>query len=287
MTPYCVKSERPVDALAVAVSREIDEVARALRLPYFLAGAVARDILLTHVHGIDTGVATRDVDFGVAVSGWDQFALVKARLVETGRFKRATHAEQRLHYLPDSRGAGCPVDIIPFGGVEAPPLSISWPPGQHEIMSVIGFADALVSALPVQITRELTVPVASLQGLALLKLFAWRDRNPETRKDAQDIALIFRNYIAAGNHDRIYGAEFPVLQAVEFDVDLAGPRLLGADVRRTATPVTVMQLQALLSHAPLMERLVTHMADRFRFAEDSIDTARRMLDQFTAGFAAA
>jgi len=34
-----VGSDRPVDLLTVAASRAIDDAARALNLPYFLAGA--------------------------------------------------------------------------------------------------------------------------------------------------------------------------------------------------------------------------------------------------------
>lgn len=69
--------DRPVDPLTVHVSREIDRVARELNLAYFLAGAMARDIVLTNVFGIDTGLATRDVDFGVAVGNWEQFICSK------------------------------------------------------------------------------------------------------------------------------------------------------------------------------------------------------------------
>ena len=42
--------------------REVDTVAKDLRLPYFLVGAMARDVLLGHVFGLNPGRATRDVD---------------------------------------------------------------------------------------------------------------------------------------------------------------------------------------------------------------------------------
>jgi predicted nucleotidyltransferase len=59
-----IKPDRLVHAVTVAVSRQIDQIAREFSVPYFLAGAMARDIVLTHVYGIDIGRATRDVDFG-------------------------------------------------------------------------------------------------------------------------------------------------------------------------------------------------------------------------------
>lgn len=101
-----VKSERPVDALTVAVSRELDRVARDLELPYFLAGAMARDILLTHVFGIAIARATRDVDFGIAVGNWEQFELIKDRLIGTGRFSRAEKSSQRIYYKSQEPNAG-------------------------------------------------------------------------------------------------------------------------------------------------------------------------------------
>ena len=126
-----IKPERPVDALTIAVSREIDRVARDLGLPYFLTGAMAHDILLTHVFGIAIGRATRDVDFGVAVGNWEQFDLIKGRLIETGRFNRAEKSSQRIYYKSQASNVGYPVDIIPFGGVPAEAADLSgwndWP----------------------------------------------------------------------------------------------------------------------------------------------------------------
>lgn len=277
-----VKPEHPVDALTIAVSREIDRVVRDLGLPYFLAGAMARDILLTHVFGIAIGRATRDVDFGVAVGNWEQFDLINDRLVGTGRFSRAEKTSQRIYYKSQGSSAGYPVDIIPFGGVEAPPLSIAWPPERQVVMNVVGYDEALATVIAVRIEDEFAVPVASLPGLALLKLFAWQDRHAETPKDAQDLAILFHNYYAAGNQERIY-EELALLQAVDFDIDLASPRLLGKDVRRMASAATIEQAGALLADTQKTDRLITHMSVEFRAEDDSIGAAERLLEQFKVG----
>lgn len=283
MITLSVRPNRPVDPLTVAVSREIISLARKLDLQYFLAGAMARDIVLTNVFGIDIGRATRDVDFAVAVADWDQFNLVKRTLLENGPFSASDKAEQRLYYRTGENHAGFPVDIIPFGGVEAPPHSIAWPPEKKIIMNVMGYAEALETALSVQVEAGFTVPIASLPGLALLKLFAWQDRHNETPKDAQDLVILCRGYHAAGNHDRIYGEEIALLEAVDFDLDLASPRLLGKDVRRIASAGTLKQATALLSDHGRIDRLVTHMAAELRAADDSITAAERLLEQFRAG----
>src|SRR5688572_29944180 len=100
----------------------VDAAARDLSIDYFVAGAIARDIVLLNVFGIDTIRATRDIDLAVHVASWDQFAALKARLVESHGFVRANGAPQRLHY------SMYPVDLVPFGGVVEPNGNIEWPP---------------------------------------------------------------------------------------------------------------------------------------------------------------
>lgn len=55
-----VKPDRPVDSLTLAVMRDVDALVREMRLTYFVCGAAARDIVLQHVYGIETGRATVD-----------------------------------------------------------------------------------------------------------------------------------------------------------------------------------------------------------------------------------
>ncbi len=97
------------------------------------------------------------------------------------------------------------------------------------VMNVAGFSGARTSALMIQIAADLVVPVASLPSLAVLKLIAWHDRHRETPKDATDFLLIARHYADAGNLDRLYETESHLLQATNFDPELAGAMLLGKD----------------------------------------------------------
>ena len=62
-----VRSDRPIQPAALTVIRAVDQVMKQLGLTYFFAGAIARDILLTHVFDLTVHRATRDVDFAVAV----------------------------------------------------------------------------------------------------------------------------------------------------------------------------------------------------------------------------
>lgn len=284
MNDLSVKVDRPVDRTTVTLLRAIDNVARELGLPYVVAGAMARDIVLTNVFGIETARATQDVDFAVAVRDWEQFKIIQDRLIATGQFSPSEKIVQRIHYRSQKNTATYPVDIIPFRGVEGPGHTVAWPPEMKVIMNVVGYEEVLGTAIRVMVEPELTVPIASLPGLALLKLFAWVDRCHETPKDAQDFVILLRAYHMAGNQVRIYEDEIALLEAVDYDLDLASPRLLGKDARRIASTAVVEQATVLLDDAAQTDRLVTHMAIGLKAAEDSIEEAKKLLDQFKIGF---
>jgi predicted nucleotidyltransferase len=115
-----------IDERTVALLSEIDTIAGDLRLPFFIVGVTARDILLQHAHDIHPVRATLDIDIGVFVSDWDQFLALKEAFEHTGKFS-STKQAQRLNYTDD-----LPLDIVPFGGVSEDNGLISWPP-EHEI----------------------------------------------------------------------------------------------------------------------------------------------------------
>ena len=135
-----------------------------------------------------------------------------------------------------------------------------------------------------EVEPEFSVRIASLPGLALLKLVAWADRGAADTRDAIDLATLLRQYGAAGNEDRLYGAEMGVLEIVNYDVDLAGARLLGMDAGRIAAPATRAQILALLDDPTRLDRLALDVAREIRATEDALAAAGKMLAQFKAGF---
>ena len=146
-----IKPDYPLDSVVVAVLREVDALIREMKLSYFVCGAMARDILLHHVHGIQAGEATADVDFAVAVESWEQFYEIKNRLIQTKRFEAARGIAHRLYYKAESGDEDYPLDIIPFGKVENPPNSIKWPSDENEVMSVVGYADVLANTVEIEV----------------------------------------------------------------------------------------------------------------------------------------
>jgi len=282
LTVLLLKHEHAVDPLTLAALREVDRLARELGLDYFVVGAMARDMLLTGVHGIAMSRATRDLDFAIAVDGWPQFAAIKARLVAKGTFAAEQGAQHRLYYKPEPNPVGYPVDLIPFEDIESPSNTIAWPPDAQVMMNVAGYKEALAAAEEVEVTPGLVVQIASLAGLAMLKIFAWSDRGAQNSNDAQDLAILLRNY-GNINLDRLLDTEIALYAAAQYDADIASPRLLGRDVRAIAEPGCRNQLQALLDDPGKQDRLAIQMAMGMRDIEDGLTQAQRMLSEFRAG----
>ena len=85
-----VRPDRPLSPPLLALIRTLDSVATRLRIPDFVIGATARDVLMEHVYALETTRATRDVDFAVAVRSWEVFAELKTQVIGTGA-KLAAH----------------------------------------------------------------------------------------------------------------------------------------------------------------------------------------------------
>jgi predicted nucleotidyltransferase len=175
------------------------------------------------------------------------------------------------------------VDLIPFGKIETTQDTIAWPPDMSFIMNVTGFADALAASLAVTVSPGLTIQVASLPAIAMLKIFAWSDRGQENPKDATDFTLLLRAYHEAGNSERIYEEAIATLEAVGYDIELAGAWLLGRDSAAIASPETAAKLTGLLE-GNTRSRLVEDMAKAMRGKDDAMDHSARLLAQFTQGF---
>src|SRR5260370_31339202 len=193
-----LQMRKPVSPLVLEPLKTVAQTANALRFPFFLTGATARDLILESIFGRPPGRLTRDLDFGFALSDWKQFESLKAALIATGRFE-ARRAIQRVSYLysPDTK---INVDLIPFGGIQQG-STISWPPQNDFVMNVAGFSEALESAIQVQIDTHLVVPLVSLPGLTVLRGSDWVDLNPESR-DPPDLLRYTSGNPAQGKENR-------------------------------------------------------------------------------------
>jgi predicted nucleotidyltransferase len=259
LNPYTVDESRPVDPVMLHILSVVNRVVGELELPYIVVGATARDLLLFHVFGIPVTRATADVDFAVAMDSWARFRELRAALLTSGHFREGK-MEHRVYLQAPYAEDEIPIDLIPFGGVAEADV-IHWPPDRETVMAVIGFEDAIAAAVHVQVDADLTIPLASLAGIAVLKLFAWHDRQTND-KDALDLYRLISSYADAGNLDRLYDEQIQFLETADHDIEFAGAALLGFDALQLCSPGTLARLRDILAQPDFAERL----AERVRLS---------------------
>ncbi len=256
MPTYKISSEQLENPTLLAVLASLNAASEALGVRYYIVGALARDLLLEYVHGIRAPQATRDVDVAVAVQDWARYEQLIDALKNTYRFE-PTNWPYRLR-----SAEGLYVDVIPFGLVEGPGRTISWPP--HEfVMTMLGFEEAYQARVRIVFDEDLAVTVASPAGLGLLKLIAWDDRKDRTSRDAEDLCFLMRTYYEAFSNV-IFEQHFDLLEEEDFDVDYTSARAFGRAVgaiaaSSEAVAATVIALLRRETTDPDRSALVDHM----------------------------
>lgn len=234
-------SARTELAWVAELVRPIREAAAGARI--FVVGAMARELVLVHGYGLHPGRATRDLDFAVRVADWAEYDRIRTILIADGGFTAVEGVSHRLQ----SRGAMM-VDLLPFGAVESPQRTIAWPPEGDTVMTTLGFAEVAETAITVTLPGGVQIDVAGPAGQALLKLVAWSDRHSTRRgSDAYDLAILLRNYLDAGNEPRLYDEAADLLDAPDFDRDVAGAVLLGRDIAARLDPDAAAAIRSILA----------------------------------------
>ncbi len=182
---------------------------------------------------------------------------------------------------------GIPVDLIPFGAIEDKHSCIQWPPKGDNEMNMLGFQEAHEHAVKVIIQMEplIEVPVATSQGLALLKVIAWSDRNAGLRKkDAGDLAYLLETYeLIDGVSGRLY--EMELMERYEWDATIAGARLLGFDAALITQEETKKQISNILENNLSKEPpnfLVEEMCEEIE--NEDYEKKFNLLKAFASGF---
>lgn len=244
----------------VELYQDVITIADRLGIKVLVVGAMARDLVLVHGFGATIERGTRDVDFGVNVATWEDFQTLKQELLQIG-FKESPGIQHRLQ-RNDSDGSPWEIDIIPFGEIASAKKEISWPPNADFVMSVVGFEEAHLHAIVVQISEspDTFISVASPAGIVLLKLIAWLERDRDKKpKDAEDINYIISSY---SKIPEISGAlyEDGHMEALEWDESLASARKIAFDCAKIASQETAQLLiDRLLNRPELLEQLSRQM----------------------------
>ena len=154
-----------------------------------LVGAMSRDILHASYSNMPPARTTHDVDIALALDSWDTFNDLKKAFPKTG-----------VGWQNISIG-NIPVDVLPFGDIEAPPGTVMSPDGFA--LNTAGLRQVFENSMHHLLSNGKSIRIPTPAGLAALKLHAWLDRHPiGVYKDASDIALIMTWY--EGESDMLY-----------------------------------------------------------------------------------
>lgn len=262
--------------------RGLERLAATHGVDFFVCGAYARDLILEGVHGIRALRATRDVDLALAVPDWATHDRLLRAATEARLLDRIGDDPQKFR----APGAGVPVDVIAFGGVEAPAGSVAMPPDGGHRMTVIGFADVAACTVAMDVGEHVEIAVASLHGLAILKVIAWSDRGGATAgRDAIDLAFLLRHYGHPVMSDRLHSEALALLEDENYDTMLAGARLLGRDMAEAMSPETSRVVEAILTRESAEAsgyRLALAMAGRDVDGE-GFERSMRLIERLLAG----
>jgi len=257
----------------------VDRITTALDMPYLVVGATARDIVYHHRFGTPIKRATTDTDFGMQLRSWGEFKSLSQMLVSEG-FKPTELAHR--FFCPNNTQ----LDIVPFGSVEDDTASIQWPPNGEIEMNVLGFKEALDHAFQVEVATDpaLHIPVASPQGLTLLKLIAWGDRDRDMRvRDALDIAYLLNHYEADNSVvERLY--EKGVIEQYDYDVSLASAHILGGDSASIASDATKLNILEIINQNLNAIDGNTLVIEMCKHVEIEYEKYLKLLNAFVSGF---
>jgi predicted nucleotidyltransferase len=256
-----------------------------LNIPVFVVGATARDIILGHVYNVRIRRATEDIDFGIAVESWSQYERLKQILVENGKFRADRKATHRLWH--GSKTDEMKIDFVPYGGVESPAGQIAFPPDNNFVMNTSGFAEAYENSLIVNLTDDLQIRVVSLPGLAVLKFIAYNDKPHERRRDLEDILFLMKNYLEAGNEDRLY-EDADLMADDSFDLRTVGARLLGRDMTKLLTSQTEEIISRHLSEnneGVGLANIIDAIKSSEKRLEDNFEDVAQMFQELKKGLA--
>ena len=97
--------------------------------------------------------------------------------------------------------SGVKVDVIPAGPELLKRGEFTWPRSGRR-MSLLGFRLTFERAVPVHVTDDLTVRVAPIPVVVVLKMIAYLDRPGERRRDLEDIGYIFEGFVGPDAKER-------------------------------------------------------------------------------------
>ena len=220
---YKISSRSFDQPLLKPMLEELSRFLSHIEIKFYIIGAVARDIIL-QAHREKPSRATQDLDIAIAISNWKEYKTVENGILKIKGFTKDIKEIQRFIYKENYL-----LDIVPFGSIMKEDDRIFWPPDESFAMSVLGFSEVEKATQQVIIDEHLTIDVASLAGIFILKIVAWLSRHLEGNKDADDMGFIIINYLSV-YEDRALNVHNDLYDDEDYNIITSGAKLLGRDM---------------------------------------------------------
>jgi len=222
----------------------INKTCNYFGISYFVVGAFARDIILKNIFNQSPGLATHDIDIAIQLDNWEKYRQFTDYLKTKCSFSEGRNAYTFIS--PE----GIPTDILPYGEIETD-RTISFPPDFRKVINMLGFQEVSDACIQIRFDDKIDLKIVSVEGIAILKFIAWKDREPEyvSKKHATDIGLIIDVYFDAMVGE--FAVEFSDLFDEEnFDATLCGGRALGRRMKQLGSSSNSLtdKLTALFSY---------------------------------------
>jgi len=211
-----------LDKNAIAALEAVSKVCSEGGYRFVLIGAVAPQLLLDRGRELTPPTRpTRDIDAVVEVPSWTVFQGLFQRLQEEGF--EPSRTPHRLTFAGEVS-----VDLLPYSAALIEGNQLLWQDTERA-MSVVGFEETFQNASVVEIGPGLSVLVANIPSLVLMKIAAYMDRPRERVRDLVDIVYYFAHYDVDGN--KRFDLSGLLVDDKELTYEESGAYLLGKDVR--------------------------------------------------------
>lgn len=237
---YSISSDEFQHPLLKPILEKLTTYFSDVDIRFYVIGATARDIIM-EIHGEKSGRATHDLDIAIAISDWKEYKTIEEGIVNIDDFEKDTTQKQRFIFREVFE-----LDIVPFGDIMKEDDKIFWPPDESFAMSVLGFSEVGDVTTEVNIDGNLSVNVASLAGIFILKISAWSDRHHKSNKDADDIAFVINNYLSI-NEERAATEYYDQIYNDDFSPIKAGAKLLGYDTAKILMESSKTKISEIIS----------------------------------------
>lgn len=195
--------------------RQLAELWRDTRFCLIGASALAGQI--------DLPRQTDDLDISVSVS----LAELSAGLQRLEGWRRNPTKEHEW-LSPE----GIKVDVLPAGPALLAAGELTWP-GTGARMNLAGLRLALENGVAFEVERGLSIRVAPVAVIAVLKMISYLDRPAHRERDLHDLAYILENHVSPDDERRFA----PEVLDAGLEFEHASAYLLGYDLRRIVNEV--------------------------------------------------